>query len=288
MCIAIYKPSGKVIPEEYLFNSFQNNYDGAGFMYIKDNAIHIHKGFMTYKNFLKTYTHKCSQHKKSPFVVHMRIATSGASSCDMTHPFKINKHLAFCHNGVLYQIPTHAYKSDTFLFNQTILQKLPEDFIENNAIVLMLADYISTDKLVFLRSDGKVYIINEDLGEWEGDVWYSNDSYKKLGYYSSKSIGNQFDEWDEYIDETTGGVYKVKQVSKTGRILYLPKSTQSNDPYTYNKDYILDCLICEYPLLDLHEKKDGICDACYSYFKDECHFTHEQIMYEMNFMRKNK
>jgi hypothetical protein len=74
-------------------------------------------------------------------------------------------------------LPQSNEFSDTYLFNQLILQKLPKDFTRNEAITNLIAQYIDYSKLIFLDSADNWTIINEDLGEWNGDNWYSNKSY---------------------------------------------------------------------------------------------------------------
>ena len=41
MCIAIYKPEGKIIPYNTLKECYDANPDGAGFMYAEDKVLHI-------------------------------------------------------------------------------------------------------------------------------------------------------------------------------------------------------------------------------------------------------
>ena len=52
MCIAIVKPQGTVISDEYLENCFDNNNDGAGIAYAKDGTIYIVKGIFDKKQFM--------------------------------------------------------------------------------------------------------------------------------------------------------------------------------------------------------------------------------------------
>src|SRR5690606_17400792 len=56
MCLAIYKPAGKVVPEEHLEEGFTSNPDGAGYAYIADDGkVHYAKGFFKYEDFIKHY-----------------------------------------------------------------------------------------------------------------------------------------------------------------------------------------------------------------------------------------
>ena len=46
MCVICYKPKGIAFPEERILqNCFDNNPDGAGFMWPENGKVHIRKGF---------------------------------------------------------------------------------------------------------------------------------------------------------------------------------------------------------------------------------------------------
>ncbi len=59
MCIAIYKPAGKVITKETLAACFINNSDGAGFAYVNTDIFGrrrlVIKKAMTFDLFYKKY-----------------------------------------------------------------------------------------------------------------------------------------------------------------------------------------------------------------------------------------
>jgi hypothetical protein len=54
MCIAIYKPKGKEVPEQYLENAWRGNDDGVGYMFVEKGHIKSFK-FMSYRKFIKHY-----------------------------------------------------------------------------------------------------------------------------------------------------------------------------------------------------------------------------------------
>ena len=89
----------------------------------------------------------------------------------------MSEKLAFAHNGVL-SVEDHKKKSDTRVFNETILKKLPDGFLNNSGAVNLLEGFIGSDKLVFIENNGKSVILNESAGHWDGGIWYSNSSYK--------------------------------------------------------------------------------------------------------------
>jgi hypothetical protein len=56
-----------------------------------------------------------------------------------------------------------------------------------------ISEYIGYSKLLFLDSDDKYTIINEELGKWTDGNWYSNDSYKQYNdfkYYGNEKVYN--------------------------------------------------------------------------------------------------
>ena len=62
MCIIVVKDKNKPLPKlEYLKNCFENNPDGMGFMYLKNNKVIIDKGYMTYKSFEKRFDKLCKK-----------------------------------------------------------------------------------------------------------------------------------------------------------------------------------------------------------------------------------
>ena len=55
MCIAIYKPENVEIPKETLETCFENNPDGAGYMFAEDKKLHVRKGFFDMDKFWNSY-----------------------------------------------------------------------------------------------------------------------------------------------------------------------------------------------------------------------------------------
>ena len=55
MCIAILKKNGHEISKQTLKNCFDSNPDGAGFMFADNGSLFIHKGFMNFDTFYKSY-----------------------------------------------------------------------------------------------------------------------------------------------------------------------------------------------------------------------------------------
>lgn len=177
MCIAIYKPEGKVLSQDTLKECYDNNPDGAGFMYAENKKLHIEKGFFSFDSFYKAY--RVHEHKQA--VLHFRIKTHGKIDTTNCHPFAVNNAVGFVHNGIINGFGD-ANHSDTIGFNNAILQPLVHKWgnlaLFQDPIIDLIEGRIGYSKLVFLDRHGNHKIMNEGKGDWDDGVWYSNNSYK--------------------------------------------------------------------------------------------------------------
>jgi hypothetical protein len=178
MCIAILNKRSQ-LSAATINTAWENNPEGGGLIWIEKGQL---KTFKTYDRAEMLKTYQTIRHRtKQPIVLHFRIATSGARTLDNLHPFLINKQTAFVHNGVIAGLGNETH-SDTAEFN-LLLQKLPANFLESEALRELIAGYIGYSKLVFLQASGTFTIVNEHAGQWDNDTWYSNDSHKESAYY---------------------------------------------------------------------------------------------------------
>lgn len=197
MCIAILNKKN-ILPQNYLENSFDNNNQGSGLMYVLKGKLTTFKTYQ--KSDLINKYYEVRNKINTPIVLHFRIATSGFSELNL-HPFLVNKDLGFVHNGVIYGLGNKDY-SDTYEFNE-ILKTLPNNFLENIGIIDLITKLINSDKLIFLDSKNNYKIINEICGHWDKlGNWYSNDSYKQKNIYvyaGNKKVYNS-DFYDDFFD----------------------------------------------------------------------------------------
>lgn len=177
MCIAIYKPEGKVLSQATLKECYDNNPDGAGFMYAEGKKLHIEKGFFSYKTFYDAF----KKHENKQAVIHFRIKTHGKIDTANCHPFAVNNSVGFVHNGVISGYGDSDF-SDTVRFNEAILRPLVNKWgnlaLFQDPIIELIEGRIGYSKLVFLDRHGNHKIMNEAKGVWDDGVWYSNTSYK--------------------------------------------------------------------------------------------------------------
>jgi len=238
MCIAILKPRGEVIKKSTLKTCFENNDDGAGYMFVKNGALQFVKGFFTFKNFWNSYVKNVVKNGNPISAIHFRITTHGKTNAENCHPFKISNSLGFIHNGVINFVKPDKKKSDTSMFNEHILKRLPDDFIRNGAICDLIEESIGSSKLVFLNDRGEYLISNEELGKWQDNVWYSNDSYQWCTTWNTPYV---YYRGNGYKPVTTK---KDKQKS-------LPLKVDHSE-----------CQMCKVPLLTRYTQNTGFCNAC--------------------------
>lgn len=194
MCIIILNCDG-VLPKHVVYNSWDANQDGAGLAWADGVKIHVEKEMSSKKRFYKMYL-AAREKTTLPIMLHFRIGTSGLKDLTNCHPFVVNKNLVFSHNGIISQFSEKSKFSDTYLFNEVILRRLPVSFLKNTAICTLLSDYIDKSKLCFLHVSGEYTIINEELGHWNGENWFSNHSYE---YEQPKFYGGSWNYKNDLI-----------------------------------------------------------------------------------------
>ena len=184
MCLAIVNIKG-TIPRQSLLNAWQSNPDGGGLLYISGEQLKDFKELKDFNKFYNFYINLRVRRNKKTILIHFRWATAGKVDIANCHPFYVDKKLGFIHNGIISGVGVDPNKSDTVLFNKTVLQAFPENFLDNRETVDIIAENIGNSKLCFMDNNGEVKIINERLGHWYEENWYSNNSYRDHVRYSS-------------------------------------------------------------------------------------------------------
>lgn len=192
MCIAILNTPNVTFPKDLISNCWENNSDGAGLIYTNAGTLYTFKELHSMDKFYTHYIDVRRRFPKSKIVLHFRIGTSGGINVDNCHPFNVHKDLAFVHNGIISELNgINPKKSDTNLFNERILQKLPVSFEHNEAIMQLIEDYIGSSKLIFLNAKNEAVIVNENLGQEDSkypNCWFSNSTYKPSAYYDRGGV----------------------------------------------------------------------------------------------------
>lgn len=191
MCVIIHKPKNVDIAQEIFEKCWKSNPHGAGLMYVADGTLQIVKGMMTLNAFMDKYGElKCVEKE---VVIHFRLASAGTIASNQTHPFWVfPDQLAVVHNGHIMGYDTGGLKqSDTMIFNQEILTKLPKDFLSNDAILELLDNYIAGSVMVFMDKIGNIKMVGTTAGSiFLNGCWFSNDFWQEESSSSTLSDGN--------------------------------------------------------------------------------------------------
>ena len=278
MCIAIYKPEGKVLSQATLKECYDSNPDGAGFMYAEDKKLHIQKGFFSYDSFYKAYKH----HENKQAVLHFRIKTHGKIDTTNCHPFAVNNSLAFVHNGVISGFGDVNH-SDTIGFNHGVLQPLVNKWgnlaLFQDPIIDLIEGRIGYSKLIFLDRHGNHKIMNEGKGVWDDDVWYSNTSYKP--YVAPVTTSWSSKSWLE-------NTYKYPTVSKPITPIKRKYGVMIGDMVELLEEVKDDATNKVYETGELFEivavNKDFTCDLMYENEKGDPEFLYNIPYHSLNFV----
>lgn len=201
MCVIAVKPKDVDLPQWDTIKSMWNtNKDGAGFMYVKDKAVHISKGFMEYDDLKRNLEQLIEEVdiKATPLVLHFRITTHGGTSPENTHPFPLTrnkKHLkaldlitnvGMAHNGIISSVPKEDDLSDTQIYMRDVLyplSKLDKNFLKTYPTLINAS--IGASRLVFLDKNGEINTFGT-FTEKDG-VMYSNTNHERTyTYYNTK------------------------------------------------------------------------------------------------------
>lgn len=182
MCIVLHKKAGVTLSRQTYLNCFNSNRDGAGFAFAENGKLEVRKGFFDFDQFYDAF--KSHEHRDA--VVHFRIGTSAPKDAFNCHPWVVTDchkgfEFAVAHNGIL-SYPHSEHKSDTGHFVDEILgPQLRRDpwFLDHKPGQYLVEEMLGAgNKMVVLRSDGTVYVLNRKHGVEEEGVWYSNNGYK--------------------------------------------------------------------------------------------------------------
>lgn len=243
MCVIAYKPQNINFPSDTILkNCFNNNPDGAGFMYAYKGAVHIQKGYETWEKF-KAALDKARKltGDNVPYVMHFRIATQGYEKT-MTHPFplsssyknlkklKFDANIGIAHNGVLDLTSDGAKDySDTMKFIADYLTLIIRNYnwYKDDRTKMLIERLIDGSRLAILDKHGHCELMGEGWVE-DDNIFYSNESYKRTrespvftgwgnswrnsygGVYSDPAYDNYADPWDEFYDYASD-TYKFKE-----------------------------------------------------------------------------
>ena len=292
MCIIVCCPPGLMFSHKHIDVCWNNNPNGAGYMFSRGKKLYVKKGYFDLDSFKQDYTKDFNRTKKSRFVLHFRIATHGGVSKDTCHPFVIHDDLAFCHNGTISAQDANTEKgiSDTMAFRDNVLSILPPDFLDNDGMVELIEEYSGGSKYAFMDSKGVVNILNGHLGNETNDgFWMSNTGWKITRHKFNDNRKWDYDKhrWVEKDNKEkiihlpnpkiSGPLteYKCPTCSKCGELIWHEKERQSGKCFTCKAKYIegfsrgrdsrykMECSHCGVYLMSSERANEkGYCNRC--------------------------
>lgn len=195
MCLIIYNPNGSPMKTEYLRLAYENNPDGFGIMYADNGRVIVNQGLFTL-DVIKELIREC---RGKPYAVHFRYKTRGKISAEMTHPFQVLSHeedgedLWMMHNGTFSFLKPEGDQSDTSLFAEKfkpIIRELGTDVLFDKYHPRRMGKKIGEmNKVLFMRGDGRVTVINSQQGFVENGKWYSNRYSLQPKYRANQAAG---------------------------------------------------------------------------------------------------
>lgn len=195
MCIVVYKPAEADLPDyEILKRCFNKNPDGAGYMFARNDKVHIRKGYVNFDEFYEHLTRDYMT-QDGVFVMHFRITTHGGTKPENTHPFPVSKNvldltmldcysnIGVAHNGILSISSKLAGQySDTQMFITNYLALLLKNnpkYYEDEDTKHLINDMIGdTNRLAILSNDGHCELFGT-FNEHDG-CYYSNYGWEDI------------------------------------------------------------------------------------------------------------
>lgn len=199
MCIIVYKPTTAKMPnKKTLIKCWNNNKDGAGYMFPSKGSVIIKKGFMKFNDFYNNLKSDLKRYGEfTPFVLHFRIQTQGGVNPQYTHPFplssdmdnlkklRVKTDIGIAHNGII-DLTSSRYNytvtySDTMKFITDYLSLIIHDkYYYKDKDKLTLIERLIESKMAIMDGDGHTELIGEFIED--NGVYYSNDYYKEDRY----------------------------------------------------------------------------------------------------------
>jgi predicted glutamine amidotransferase len=283
MCIIVYKPKNKIMPnEDTLRQCFVKNPDGAGYMFNENGKVIIKKGYMNFKAFYNAVMLDYERlGKETSFVLHFRIETQGGVNQECTHPFPLSKNMCdlrqldfecdfgVAHNGIISLTSTSSYtkyyntqtKTYQYDYNKPDYSDTMKFITEYLSLIIKNKNwYKDEDKLDLIEKlvgwSNKFAIMNNDgqttlVGNFIEDngCYYSNSSYEIL----MPTTFTQEPKNDFSFDEDDLDYDFDKYYNEETQEYDFPKD---NCPCTFYEDYSM-CEFCS------HYKE------CMSYYIDK-------------------
>jgi predicted glutamine amidotransferase len=201
MCIIFYNENGVKYNEGELRAAWNTNSDGVGVMWLDEGKVNVLHGMLSVDETVELM----ELFDGVPHALHLRFATHGPKVEGLCHPFlasppEFDEEVWLMHNGVISGLNVPFSKSDTQVFAEQLQEMCrvagTTDILFVDETIEMLERQIGTyNKVVLLRSDGEVAILNPDAFyvDKETGMWYSNRYSVRSYTYSTGWGGSNSD-----------------------------------------------------------------------------------------------
>lgn len=195
MCIIFYNENGKPYDQEMLSTAYDNNPHGMGVMWVEEGRVQTLKGLFSKHRMFEILKH----FEGVPHAMHLRWRTRGKIEKEFCHPFRAShegadQEVYMMHNGTFLDIETKKDESDTHVFAsrmQGITRDYGTDMLFTESFLRRVEkDIKSWNKVIFLRGDGKVSIMNPSEWHVVDGLWMSNTYSLKEGYRKASLVSS--------------------------------------------------------------------------------------------------
>jgi len=260
MCLLIHQPKGTTFSKKEIKDFLDYNQDGFGFAYAEGGRLNVVKVVDDTRMAIDAYF-ACIAGKSA--MIHFRMATHGDKTSVNCHPFLLTPEIAMAHNGILdIDADTEKGHSDTRIFAETILRPIAladPDALFTERMAEILGGLIgSSNRLMFIRADGKTNIVNRSGGVMHKRAWMSNtyawSSPEKTMWndYAYSGYGKRHD-WDRN-DE------KIVSVAVKNGVIHTPHKVgedAAGNPIDHAGKIITDGALPTWEEGDAIEKDDA-------------------------------
>jgi glutamine amidotransferase len=188
-----FLPEGVQPDTDALWNgSLYPNNDGHGFAIVSGPRL-IVRHDLDAAELIDVFAKTRKRHPSGPAIFHSRLGTGGVATRLNCHPFRFggDRRTVVGHNGVLPEM-VQPGKGDRRCDTRIAAEELlPSGFghLGDPASRAFLADWIGPyNKLAILTVNPaygeSAYLINEQAGNWDDGIWYSNRDYQVRRYQS--------------------------------------------------------------------------------------------------------
>ena len=269
MCLLMVT-MGELPKREYLVNASENNPDGYGFaVHHGDNIVTGRS--MKYEHLIDRFYAEMAKSENPIGVFHARYTTHGKTTLENNHPFRVDgrKDIILAHNGMLPITPRAGDdRSDTRIFAEDVLGAIGIEALDDKKTFQALETFAAGSKLAILTTApalrDTVYILNEHLGHWDGNIWWSNSGYMNSYYsFGSKSYSTKSYSGGYY---GSAGAWESEMYKNDGHIIGRNWWNDPDDEYvakSVSTDVVDACYTCGQALTEA-DLYDGVCTLCNS------------------------